>query len=327
MKSIDLTPDEIDQIQTLISEFKHKYGSAVNPNFLERACYYACFLPFRVQQLYRELKVENDHSGITVLKGFQVHIDQPTPESWDYEDSYAPSLDIDFLAVLTCSCVGHPFGWATQQKGKIIHDLIPQKNKGAAQTGYGSTSELLMHTEDSFHDYRAEFVAMYGIRNNDLVPTTFSSIRELELSEEVKTVLYTKLFKLKPDESHLDKSQSSHTAQSEIKDEDSMIATLYGDRNFPYLCYDPAYTNFSEIDADLREVYRILEQQIQLKIRDISIAPGDICIIDNRKVVHGRRPFTPNFDGLDRWLKRINITTNLRKSAKERIVIKSKIIG
>jgi len=30
--------------------------------------------------------------------------------------------------------------------------------------------------------------------------------------------------------------------------------------------------------------------------------------------VHGRKPFTARFDGTDRWLKRVCITRDLRKS-------------
>jgi alpha-ketoglutarate-dependent taurine dioxygenase len=71
----------------------------------------------------------------------------------------------------------------------------------------------------------------------------------------------------------------------------------------------------------------MLKREIDDKTRDIAIEPGDICIIDNRKVVHGRRAFTPQFTGNDRWLKRINITTNLRKSAGVRSNVEEKVVG
>ncbi|MBP2478023.1 putative NAD(P)/FAD-binding protein YdhS [Crossiella equi] len=35
----------------------------------------------------------------------------------------------------------------------------------------------------------------------------------------------------------------------------------------------------------------------------------------NKRAVHGRRPFTARYDGTDRWLRRINITADLRRSA------------
>jgi alpha-ketoglutarate-dependent taurine dioxygenase len=51
---------------------------------------------------------------------------------------------------------------------------------------------------------------------------------------------------------------------------------------------------------------------------DIALGSGDLLIIDNLQAVHGRRPFKARYDGSDRWLRRINITSNLRGSAGRR---------
>jgi alpha-ketoglutarate-dependent taurine dioxygenase len=54
-------------------------------------------------------------------------------------------------------------------------------------------------------------------------------------------------------------------------------------------------------------------------LRDLRLEAGDFCFIDNFRVVHGRKPFTPRHDGTDRWLKRINVTCDLRKSRGARL--------
>jgi alpha-ketoglutarate-dependent taurine dioxygenase len=41
---------------------------------------------------------------------------------------------------------------------------------------------------------------------------------------------------------------------------------------------------------------------------------GDFCFLDNYRVVHGRKPFKARHDGTDRWLKRVNVVRDLRKS-------------
>lgn len=61
-------------------------------------------------------------------------------------------------------------------------------------------------------------------------------------------------------------------------------------------------------------------------MRDIILQPGDCCFIDNYRAVHGRKPFTANYDGYDRWLKRLNITRDLRKSQKMRAKPLSRVI-
>lgn len=327
MNYIDLRKDELIEIEALISDIKLRYKVADSISFLENARFYATRLPLRIQKLYDEMTTDHEHNGITLVRGFLFDQDKNTPKSWQYEKSDKPELDIDFFAVLLSSCVGHCFGWSTQQSGKIIHDLIPQKNKGQAQTGYGSTSELLLHTEDSFHEFRAEYICMFGIKNIDSIATTVASVRDLHLDDDISNVLYNQAFELLPDESHLDAEQLSGDTENAMENEASTMFTFYGDRNFPFICYDPAYTDLSNASDAQKEALDVLQTEIGRKIFDISIRAGDVCIIDNRKVVHGRKAFTPKFDGSDRWLKRVSITTNLRKSAEHRKDTRTRVLG
>lgn len=327
MHQLALAAAEVAHIQALLDRVMTVCDTADNPGFLQEAGFLSRQLPPRLVAFYHQLRVSHEHTGMTLVTGFPFEAPCDTPPSWNYAESYRPRLAMDFLAVLASACLGHVFGWSTQQKGKIVHDLIPQPHRGGAQTSYGSTSELLMHTEDSFHDFRADFVCMYGIRNRAAVPTTLASMRELEIPPPVQALLFEAVFPLKPDETHLDSTQQSDGALRATADEATGITTLYGDRAYPFLRYDPAYTDFSGVDPAALQAYDLLRAEIERKTHDTVIAAGDLCLIDNRKVVHGRRPFEPAFDGQDRWLKRINITTNLRKSAASRAGLESRVIG
>ena len=50
-------------------------------------------------------------------------------------------------------------------------------------------------------------------------------------------------------------------------------------------------------------IYRIIDIYKRFRIQ-ICLQSGDILILDNRFVVHGRSPFSPKFDGNDRFLIR-----------------------
>ncbi|MCU1389701.1 MAG: L-lysine 3-hydroxylase, partial [Ilumatobacteraceae bacterium] len=50
----------------------------------------------------------------------------------------------------------------------------------------------------------------------------------------------------------------------------------------------------------------------------VVLAPGDLLIIDNSMVVHGRSPFAARFDGTDRWLQRAFVVDDLSASDGER---------
>lgn len=325
MKILELDKEELQEIRKLLGGLALQYETAADEKLFDRLSYYATFLPKRVREFYSNLKKEHAHSGMTLIRGFRISLDVPSPSSWNYKESYLPKHELDFLSMLLSSLVGHPFGWATQQKGKIIHDLIPQVGKGDAQTGYGSSSELELHTEDSFHDLKADFVCMYCMRNEQKVPTTFVTVRSLNIEKTLFDSLYGSQVELLPDESHLD-TQQMVDGGSAMQNSVSKVKVLYGNKDYPYITYDLAYTNFKSLKGKRLTSFQKFRELVEDNIEDYALLPGDICIIDNRKVLHGRRKFAPNFDGQDRWLKRINITTNLRKSASARKSLSSRVI-
>ncbi len=331
MDQIILTNKEIDFCQDLVSALKSKYSTADDPEFLDKASLYACDLPRRVRFAYKDVKYNPDDRGLVLVRGFPVTNVGPTPPSWDYPQSLQPSLGLDYFAVLLSSLVGEAFGWETQQKGKIIHDLIPIKGKGGAQTGYGSDSELVLHTEDSFHNHRGEYVNFICVRNLDKVATTFCSVVDLNIDSDIKKVLFQKRFSIMPDESHLDKAQSkapvSEDYLTELCSNGKKTSMLYGNFKRPYICYDPHYTQELSNDPEARNALEALTEEVNRNVIKVPFQSGDICIVDNRKVIHGREAFTPRFDGTDRWLKRINITSSLRSSAAARKSMKARIIG
>jgi hypothetical protein len=60
-------------------------------------------------------------------------------------------------------------------------------------------------------------------------------------------------------------------------------------------------------------------------LEDRAVEPGDIVFIDNFQAVHGRKPFRARYDGRDRWLKRISVVRDLRKSREPRLSAASRV--
>lgn len=46
----------------------------------------------------------------------------------------------------------------------------------------------------------------------------------------------------------------------------------------------------------------------------MSLNPGEVLVVDNDLVVHGRVPFRARYDGTDRWLKRASVRVPGRRS-------------
>jgi alpha-ketoglutarate-dependent taurine dioxygenase len=69
-----------------------------------------------------------------------------------------------------------------------------------------------------------------------------------------------------------------------------------------------------------------LSAQLEAGLVDVPLEPGDVLVIDNQRCVHGRRPFRPRLDGTDRWLRKVTVTRDLRKSAERRERPRSRVL-
>ena len=235
------------------------------------------------------------------------------------------------------SLLGDAIGWATQQNGHLVHDVMPIKGLEQEQLGTGSEQLLWWHNEDAFHPYRGDYIAMMCLRNPDRVATTMACIDDVTLTEEQVKLLFSPHFVIHPDESHREKNKGN----TELDSEDSLssaykrinemttapqkIAVLYGDPASPYLRIDPYFMDEVE-DEGAQNALNALVESLEAALIDVALQPGDFIFIDNFKVVHGRRPFKAKYDGNDRWLMRINVTKDMRKSRTARLSCRSRII-
>lgn len=133
------------------------------------------------------------------------------------------------------------------------------------------------------------------------MPTTFASIDEVRLDPEKVRVLFEPRFVFRPDPSH------------PTDDEPERAAVLFGDPASPYVRFDP-YSMDRPEGEEARSAVDHLTRAIDERLTGFALAPGECLFIDNYKAVHGRSPFAARFDGTDRWLKRINVARDLRRS-------------
>ena len=67
-------------------------------------------------------------------------------------------------------------------------------------------------------------------------------------------------------------------------------------------------------------------EAIDVAMKEVVLKPGDAVFVDNYRMVHGRKPFKARFDGTDRWLRRLNVARDLRKSRDSRPSARSRVI-
>jgi Fe(II)/alpha-ketoglutarate-dependent arginine beta-hydroxylase len=342
MNQFSLSDEEVVSVKSLLAEVSSQYTSVDEMDFLLSAPLIAHELPRRVRAFLNHFKHAEPAPGACVVS---THIVDDrkiglTPTHWKARPQVSPTLEEEILFVLFSSLLGEVIGWATQQDGFIVHDVLPIKEDENEQISTGSQQTIWWHNEDAFHPYRGDYVALMCLRNPENVPTTLASVHEVKLSPHQTKILFEPRFVIRPDESHAEKNRAdSHqphgdgdglieTAYEHIRRMQQVpqkLAVLYGDPKCPYIRIDPYFMD-RPTDDDAQAALNALIRQIDNCLVEVVLQPGDYLFVDNYRAVHGRKPFRARYDGTDRWLKRVNITRDLRKSRNARPSCKSRII-
>lgn len=303
---LEITAEENEQIDVLLSSLMKRYPTPSDHKLLQQGRVYASQLPKSILRKLDEFRHTEEHKGLFLLSG--LNIDQQelgnTPDKVSRELDELSGAKQSLLLILLASYLGEPMGWESQRDGALVNNIIPLQGHKDEQLSTGSAVELDWHTEEAFHPCRADYLALMCMRNNDNVATLVASIADINLPADIKKVLFEERFIFLCDKNFEDGPFDLSKPQ----------AILFGDLNSPYMKIDPSFMHAVEGDQEAADALTFIAQAIKNALFDVALEPGQVVFIDNYRVVHGRKPFTPKFDGTDRWLKRINITLDLRKS-------------
>ncbi|MFJ8628654.1 guanitoxin biosynthesis L-enduracididine beta-hydroxylase GntD [Kitasatospora sp. NPDC093550] len=339
MISVRLTGDEVSAVEAIADELAQRYDTVESTAFQRESRTHAQELPRRLRAELNEFRLA-ERSGTLVVSGLRVEDAAlgATPSERRGKPAPSPSLRQDIAFFLIGSVLGDPIGWATQQDGLIMHDVYPVRSHENDQIGWGSAETLSWHTEDAFHPLRTDYLGLMCLRNPDGVETTVADIADVELDEETRAALSEPRFRILPDDAHRGGAQPAGAADREERlrrraldrveralEQPDPLAVLFGDPDDPYLVIDPYYMQGVHGDEEQR-VLDAAGAAIDRALTGVVLEPGDIVFLDNYRVVHGRKPFRARYDGTDRWLRRLNIARDLRKSREYRLSASSRVI-
>ncbi len=338
MHKFTVTESEAAAMHELANSLATRWDSVEDPAFLQQAAVLAHDLPQRLRRHLHEFKLHEPVSALCLISGLAIDSQKmgPTPRHWKDRQKPSPTHAEEILLMMIGSFLGEAIGWSSQQDGYLVHDILPIPGHENEQLGSGSEQVLWWHTEDAFHPLRGDYIGLLCLRNPDGVATTFANLAEIRLSDEDLDLLFSPLYTIRPDESHLPKNQSGNQQVNgllektfrrieQMQQKPEKIALLQGDRSSPYLRIDPYFMD-PVADPRAQAALDRLIAAIEASIQEVVLTPGDLCFIDNFKAVHGRRPFKARYDGNDRWMKRLNVTRDLRRSREVRLSAAARVI-
>lgn len=317
----ELSAAETEQIQETVSRFHDSPARPAQTDFYDRHWDAALHLPVGLRTFLEEFR-RTEPAAALVIHGFPVDDAAlgPTPAHWEEVRADGPALDQEFFLAMVGTALGDPFTFSTLQLGRVVQNLLPIRGDELRQSGHGSECLLEFHTEDGFHPGRCDYLLLFGMRNHERVPTIVASVRDVKISDDTADLLRSPRFLIRPDDEHIRQLQARHPGHPalahmlRIQADPEPVPVLSGEHERPYLRIDYPFMTCSGADAAAQQALDELMEELERVQLDVVVEQGSLAIVDNYVAVHGRRPFRAAHDGTDRWLKRMIVSRDLRKT-------------
>jgi L-asparagine oxygenase len=279
-------------------------------DLLEEANYARAYLDPEVVAAFWKFKrdqfTDANYLGVLIVSDLEIGELPPTPLSTSFE-KFDFTSEATLLAI--AQCFGEPVGYAPEMQGHIVQDIFPIPGRETEQISTSSETLLLLHTESSFHPHRPKYLFLLCLRGDENAKTVYVPIRSVlnKLDKETLQILRRDEFTFEIDASFLEGGAKATTLTMPI---------LSGtDLEFNFT-YDEYFTKATTPEAWV--ALQKLKDEIQNNVQYHTLKAGQMMVIDNERVIHGRTSFTPRYDGTDRWLQRTSVVTDLSRSVLER---------
>ncbi len=263
----------------------------------------SCRVPVRLRRAVRDFAYDAGPDGTLTISNLPLPAAglPPTPTVRDSVERAATTPAT--LAMLLGSELGAVISYREEKQGALVQNVVPVPALADSQSNGGSV-RLEFHTENAFHPHRPDFVGLLCLRpaHEDQVGTQVASIRRaLPLIDDgIRTVLHEPRF--------LTEAPPSFRSN----DRSDPRPVLDGAPEDPDICVD--FNATGGLDEGAEKALVQLREALWAVRSDVVLGPGDMIFVDNRIVVHGRVAFSPRYDGNDRWLHRVFVHLDHRRS-------------
>ncbi|MER5360848.1 clavaminate synthase Cs1 [Streptomyces sp. NPDC002785] len=273
--------------------------------FLEAAHTAAAALPEPLAAALDEFNADGNQNGYLLLRGLPVEEDGDLPSTPGTTPAPVdrPLLNMEAMLAVVGRRLGLHTGYRELRSATVYHDVYP--SPGAHHLS-SETSETLLefHTEMAYHVRQPNYVmlACSWADHEHKAATLVGSVRKALplLPDDIRARLFDRPLPCCVDVAF----------RGGVKDPGAIanVKPLYGDPQDPHLGYDRELL-VPRDPADV-EAVAVLSKALDEVREAVHLVPGDVLIVDNFRTTHARTPFTPRWDGRDRWLHRVYIRTD-----------------
>jgi len=264
-------------------------------------------IPMDIARTLLEFSHHGSETGFLLLDGFSYDDVANTPD--DNNQKIGENTILAKIQGILMSTIGELVAYEAEGYGRIFQDIIPMKSMEQRQMSLSSGTELEIHTEQAFSKLRPDILSLACIRGD---PDAFTYI--LPVKTIIKNLSHQEIELLRKPlwTTSVDLSFKLYGQEFIDGDVRGPMPIISGPEDDPNLVFDQdLMTGITEEAHNM--INRIVSIYYTHRIRHVLI-PGQIIFIDNNRAVHGRSPFSPKYDGTDRFLVRCFATFDYKKS-------------
>jgi L-asparagine oxygenase len=306
---IELTDDEIQIITNLASKI------TTNPTTdADSFCYQinmaAKQLPSRINVLLQNFAQKGSNTGFLLIRRIPLHDIPNTPQN--NNSKIGEQTILAKIQSILISAMSTMIAYEAEGYGRLFQDVVPVKSMEKNQTSISSSVELEIHTEQAFSKLRPDLLSLACLRGNHDAYTYILPVQTIikNIDENDLEMLKKPLWNTGVDLSF--KLNYHEFIEGDVRGPMSIIR---GEKDKRLVNEDPRLIIEDPLlvfDQDLMSGINDKSNEMIKKIVDIyykhrlshNLTAGEIVFIDNNRAVHGRSPFTPKYDGYDRFLIR-----------------------
>ena len=308
---IELTQNDVTLLLKLARELTE--NPSENPDlFCKKAKQLSTLIPKHIKDELMHFSINGSQTGYFLLKNLPVENAPQTPSGNQFKVGEKTLLAR--MQAILISVFSEMIAYEAESYGRLFQDVVPIKSMSTVQTSLGSNTELEIHTEQAFSKLRPDFLSLSCLRGDSNASTYILPVGKImdNITNDEMDLLRRPLWKTGVDLSF--KLNGHEFIEGDIR---GPLPILSGPVDDPRITFDQdLMTGICEESKKM--VKRIVD--IYYKHRNShNLRPGEMIIIDNRRALHGRSPFYPLFDGLDRFLIRCFSTLDYIRSAYARI--------
>ncbi|MEE4543047.1 TauD/TfdA family dioxygenase [Streptomyces sp. V4-01] len=265
--------------------------------FVRSAADVAARLPSPLLERLAALREGRDGYGYLQVTDLP-HTPDALPNTPDSRPAPAerPLLSMEGWLLAICTAVGVPTAYRELHAGSLLQDVYPSPHAHPL-SAQSSAVPLTLHSEMLYHRWRPDFLLLACSRpdHDGAAGTTVAAARAALplLGATDRDILRSTRMACGTDLAFRHADGSSPQAH---------VMVVEGAPADPRLSFDRDLLEPG--DPAARRALGALSAALDAVTETVRLRPGDLLILDNARVVHGRSTFVPRWDGHDRWLHR-----------------------